>query len=97
MAINEELISIGDAAQRTGIDPRTLNARVREAGVVTYADGRDRRRHLLRVEDLPRLAEVRPAVTPAPRRKTGAAPRRTVVLADASGLWSAIEHPEQTD
>jgi hypothetical protein len=88
------LISIGDAARKTGIDPRTLHSRIRETGIVTYAPGYDRRRRLLRVEDLPRLAEARPAVPPTPRRKPRAAPHRTVVMSDAGDAWPAIAHPE---
>lgn len=55
-----ELILTADAAERSGLKPRTLEARIRRAGVVLYQDGRDRRMRLIAVDDLERLIEARP-------------------------------------
>lgn len=49
---------------RTGLSKRTINERVLSEGITTYIDGRDRRRRLIAVNDLPKLIETRPA----PRR-----------------------------
>lgn len=58
-----ELIPYKDAIERSGLSRRTWYDRLRESrGVVrVYQDGRDRRRRLIDVRDVEKLAEVRPA------------------------------------
>jgi hypothetical protein len=89
-----EFVTIDEAMTRSGLDRRTLQNRVKGAGVDIYQDGHDRRRHLLRAADLPRLTEMRPAVPQSRRKTSGVVPRRTAVLSDAADAWSAVEHPE---
>ena len=61
-----ELVPYKDAIERSGLSRRTWYDRLRESRdmVRVYQDGRDRRRRLIDVRDIEKLAEVRPAPRP---------------------------------
>ncbi len=51
-------LSLGEAAERAGLDRRTLNNRVQAAGVDVYIGGKDRRLRLIRAADISRLTAI---------------------------------------
>ncbi len=53
-----ELISFAEAATRLGLPRRTLRQRLADGRVDVYQDGRDRRRRLVRADDLPLLTQT---------------------------------------
>ncbi len=66
---NERFISYDETVNRTGLPKRTLLDRIERTGVVVYKDGRDRRRRLIDVRDLPTLTEPVPVRDLAPGRE----------------------------
>ena len=54
-------ISLQEVQQAKGISDRLLRNRVREAGLETLPDPCDRRRRVIRVEDVMRLFQTHPA------------------------------------
>lgn len=56
----DELIPYRVAIARSGLSRRQWFDRVREAGVVVYVDGVDRRHRLIAESDIPKLTRVRP-------------------------------------
>ncbi len=56
----ERFISYDETIERTGLPKRTLLDRIERSGVLVYKDGRDRRRRLIDVRDLPLLTEPIP-------------------------------------
>jgi len=54
------LITYRQARQALGLSPRVLHWRVQRSGVQAFVDGRDRRRRLLDVRDLPKLVLIEP-------------------------------------
>jgi excisionase family DNA binding protein len=66
--ITTEFVSVSEAAERTGINPHTLDRRLSRGEIEVYRDNRDRRRRLIRVADLDRLAQ------PVPLNRIGTKP-----------------------
>lgn len=56
----KNLIPYAEVEARIGIARRTLQDRIASEGITVYIDGRDRRRRLIDVRDLPKLMEPRP-------------------------------------
>ncbi len=57
----EGYLTMAQARARLGVSKVTMARLVRASGVQTYEDPRDARVKLLRVEDVDRLAQPRPA------------------------------------
>ena len=53
-----ELVSFTEAAARLELPRRTLMRRLADGRVDVYQDGRDRRRRLVRADDLPLLTQT---------------------------------------
>jgi len=53
-----ELVSFTEAAARLDLPRRTLMRRLAAGRIDVYQDGRDRRRRLVRSDDLPMLTET---------------------------------------
>ena len=56
----EGFITVREAATALGLTERTLNRRLERGTVRVYRDGRDHRRRVLMVDDLPKLVEPGP-------------------------------------
>ena len=59
--VPEGYLTMAQARARLGVSKVTMARIVRASGVQTYEDPRDARVKLLRVEDVDRLAQPRPA------------------------------------
>lgn len=62
MDAQSELIPYNEAIRISGLSRRTWYERIKEAGIVVYQDGRDRRQRLIDVRDLPKLTAIEPVV-----------------------------------
>ena len=58
---SDEFIMLTEASRLTGIGRCALRRRVRAGELPVFVDGRDVRRKLVKVVDLERLSEIRPA------------------------------------
>lgn len=62
MDAQSELIPYNEAIRISSLSRRTWYERIKEAGIVVYQDGRDRRQRLIDVRDLPKLTAIEPVV-----------------------------------
>jgi len=60
MPTAERYVPITEAARRFDVPHRTLTRRISDGSLVVYQDDRDRRRRLLDVTDVMKLADPRP-------------------------------------
>ncbi len=57
----DEYVTMAEASRRGVVGMDALRRRVRTGDLPVFVDGRDVRRKMIRVADLERLAEIRPA------------------------------------
>ncbi len=57
----EGYMTVARARERLRVAPATMARIIRDSGIQTFDDPRDRRVKLLRVEDIEKLAEPRPS------------------------------------
>ena len=67
----DEFIMLTEASRLTGIGRAALRRRVRAGDLPVFVDRRDVRRKLVKVVDLHRLSEIRPAQTARENVTTG--------------------------
>ncbi len=65
----EQYVTFAEVIKATGLSERKITRRVITDGIKVFVDPHDRRRRLIRSDDLPKLTELREA----PRRETSAA------------------------
>ncbi len=58
--MTDNFVAVAEAARRLGVGPRTLRRRLRSGELATWGDPLDRRRILLRVDDLDGFGDPRP-------------------------------------
>lgn len=58
---DSQLLPYSEAIRRSGLSRRTWYDRLREAGVVVYQDGKDRRQRWIAAKDVEKLVALRPA------------------------------------
>ena len=58
--MTDDFVAVAEAARRLGVAPKTLRRRIRSGALATWGDPLDRRRILVRVDDLDRFGAPRP-------------------------------------
>ncbi len=66
-------MTVAQARARLRVAPATMARIIRDSGIQTFDDPRDRRVKLLRVEDVERLAMPHPSISPASEQGKAAA------------------------